>query len=204
MWWVVNTTPRPLYPPGKTRHPLYSRLGGPQGRSGRERKIAPPPGIDPRTVNPVPVAIPTELSRPTLQLCTFPFTYINKLAWRCTLEIETCCHIKAVTYRLTVAVTVILFSLTADLKVDVELGLSQKHVLYARTGWQLRLVHKYGAFKLRRCEHASKCKRAQTSPVLTSDLRSAVQSRPPYCCSIKRKKQQQNARGRMPAINTRV
>jgi hypothetical protein len=36
--------------PGKTRYPLYRRLGGPQGRSGRLRKITPPPGFDPRTV----------------------------------------------------------------------------------------------------------------------------------------------------------
>ena len=28
--------------PGKTRYPLYRRLGGPQGRSGRVRKISPP------------------------------------------------------------------------------------------------------------------------------------------------------------------
>ena len=40
-------------PPGKSRYPLYRRLGGPQGRSGRVRKISPPPGIDPRTVQPV-------------------------------------------------------------------------------------------------------------------------------------------------------
>jgi len=40
-------------PPGKTRYPLYMRLGGPQGRSGRVRKISPPPGFDPRTVQPV-------------------------------------------------------------------------------------------------------------------------------------------------------
>jgi len=32
-------------PPGKTRYPLYWRLGGPQGRSGRVRKISPPTGI---------------------------------------------------------------------------------------------------------------------------------------------------------------
>ena len=37
-------------PPGKTRYPLYMRLGGPQGRSGQVRKISPPPGFDPRTV----------------------------------------------------------------------------------------------------------------------------------------------------------
>jgi hypothetical protein len=40
-------------PPGKTRQPLYRRLGRPQGRSGQMRKISPPPGIDPRTVQPV-------------------------------------------------------------------------------------------------------------------------------------------------------
>ena len=32
-------------PPGNNRYPLYSRLGGPQGRSGRVRKISPPTGI---------------------------------------------------------------------------------------------------------------------------------------------------------------
>ena len=40
-------------PPGKFRYPLYRRLGRPQGRSGRVRKILPPPGFDPRTVQPV-------------------------------------------------------------------------------------------------------------------------------------------------------
>jgi hypothetical protein len=32
-------------PPGKSRYQLYRRLGGPQGRSGRVRKISPPTGI---------------------------------------------------------------------------------------------------------------------------------------------------------------
>ena len=40
-------------PPGKTRYPLYRRLGGPQGRSGQVQKISPPPRFDPRTVQPV-------------------------------------------------------------------------------------------------------------------------------------------------------
>jgi hypothetical protein len=40
-------------PPGKTRYPFYRRLGGPQGRSGQVRKNSPPPGFDPRTVQPV-------------------------------------------------------------------------------------------------------------------------------------------------------
>ena len=40
-------------PPEKTRYPLHTRLGRPQGRSGRVRKISPPPGFYPRTVEPV-------------------------------------------------------------------------------------------------------------------------------------------------------
>jgi len=40
-------------PPGKTRYPLYRRLGGPHSRSGQVRKISPPPGFDPRTIHPV-------------------------------------------------------------------------------------------------------------------------------------------------------
>ena len=39
-------------PPGKTRYPLYRRLGGPQSHSG-QIKISPPPGFDPQTVQPV-------------------------------------------------------------------------------------------------------------------------------------------------------
>jgi hypothetical protein len=42
-----------ILPPGKIRYPLYRRLGGPQGRSGRVLKISPPPGFDPRTFQPV-------------------------------------------------------------------------------------------------------------------------------------------------------
>ena len=39
-------------PPGKTRYPLYRKLGGPQGWSERVRKISPPLGFDPQTVQP--------------------------------------------------------------------------------------------------------------------------------------------------------
>ena len=39
--------------PGKTRYPLYRKLDGPQDRSGQVRKISPPAGFDPRTVQPV-------------------------------------------------------------------------------------------------------------------------------------------------------
>ena len=37
-------------PPGKTRYPLYRRLDGPQGRSGRVRKTSPPPGFDTNSI----------------------------------------------------------------------------------------------------------------------------------------------------------
>jgi hypothetical protein len=48
--WLVSTMPRPPLPPENARYPLYRRLGGPQGQSGRVRKILLPPGFDPRKV----------------------------------------------------------------------------------------------------------------------------------------------------------
>jgi hypothetical protein len=46
--------PRPgrFTPVKKTQYPLYRRLGGPQDRCGRVRKISPPPGFDPRPSSP--------------------------------------------------------------------------------------------------------------------------------------------------------
>jgi hypothetical protein len=38
---------------GKTWYPLYRRPGGPQCQPGQVQKISPPPGFDPRTVQPV-------------------------------------------------------------------------------------------------------------------------------------------------------
>jgi hypothetical protein len=49
-------------PPGKTRHPFYRRLGGPQGWFGHVRKISPLPGFNARTIQPIASAILTELS----------------------------------------------------------------------------------------------------------------------------------------------
>ena len=43
-------------PPGKTRYPLYRRLGGPQGRSGRAKYLV-PTGIRSQTVQPVVIYI---------------------------------------------------------------------------------------------------------------------------------------------------
>ena len=49
--WSAARPGRTL-PLGKTRYPLYRRLGGPQGRSGRAENLA-QPGFDPWTVQPV-------------------------------------------------------------------------------------------------------------------------------------------------------
>ena len=49
--WSAARPGRTL-PPGKTQYPLYRRLAGPQGRSGRAEHLA-SPGFDPRIVQPV-------------------------------------------------------------------------------------------------------------------------------------------------------
>jgi hypothetical protein len=62
--WVVNITPRPLYPRGKSpRYPFDRRLGGPQNRSGRrgEDKNLVPTG----TRTPAPSAVQPVASRYT-------------------------------------------------------------------------------------------------------------------------------------------
>ena len=61
-------------PPGKTQYPLYRRLAGHQGRSGRVRKISPLPGFDPWTIQPVAsryadYAIPVPLHLNTQAKC---------------------------------------------------------------------------------------------------------------------------------------
>ena len=52
-------------PPGKTRYPFHRRLGGPQGWSERARKMSPPPGFYPRTVQPVASRYTDYATRPT-------------------------------------------------------------------------------------------------------------------------------------------
>ena len=51
-------------PRGETRYPLYRRLRGPQGRSGRIRKISLSPGFDLRTIQPV-TSCSTDYATPT-------------------------------------------------------------------------------------------------------------------------------------------
>jgi hypothetical protein len=49
LFFLKSHTPAALLP-GKTRYPLYRRLGELQGHSGRVRTISSLPGFDPRTV----------------------------------------------------------------------------------------------------------------------------------------------------------
>jgi hypothetical protein len=69
-------------PTGKTQYPLYRRLGGPQGRSGRVQKVSPSPGFDPRTDQPVAsrytdVAILTYNRKSVATLTKIPCNYTN-------------------------------------------------------------------------------------------------------------------------------
>ena len=61
--WSAARPGRTL-PPGKTRYPLYRRLGGPQGRSGRAENLV-PTGIRSRTVQPVVSRHTDWATRPT-------------------------------------------------------------------------------------------------------------------------------------------
>ena len=57
--------------PTKTRYPFYRRLGGPRGRSGEVRKISPPPGFDPRIVEPVASRYTDWATRPNINEWVF-------------------------------------------------------------------------------------------------------------------------------------
>jgi hypothetical protein len=64
--WSAARPGRTL-PPGKTRYPLYRKLGGPQGHV---RKISPPTGFDPRSVQPVVSRYTDWATGPTFNLCS--------------------------------------------------------------------------------------------------------------------------------------
>jgi hypothetical protein len=68
--WGVSVTPRLHSTLGKTRYPLYRRLGGHQGRSG---KSCPHRDSIPGPSSPQPVTIPTELPGP--QMYVFVYKY---------------------------------------------------------------------------------------------------------------------------------
>ena len=67
-------------PPGMTRYLLYRRVGTRAGLDGCE-KISPPPGFDPRTVQPVPsrytdYAIPAQFGTYTISFGVWSLYYI--------------------------------------------------------------------------------------------------------------------------------
>ena len=85
--------------PGMSRYPLYKRLGGPQGRSERLRKISPHQGSISGPSSLYGVAIPTELSCPAMgsvtntELTTFRQT-IPKFYMLQQRILLRCCHSK--------------------------------------------------------------------------------------------------------------
>jgi len=64
-------------PPGKTRYPLYRRLGRPQCWSGWVRKISPLAGFDPRIVQPVASRY-TDYAMPASLEATLPIKGFRK------------------------------------------------------------------------------------------------------------------------------
>jgi len=76
--WSAARPGRTL-PPGKTRHPFYKRLSGPQGRSGRAENLV-HTGIRSRTVQPVVSRYTDWATRPT-RCNNIQFTYICKLLY---------------------------------------------------------------------------------------------------------------------------
>jgi len=62
-------------PPGKTRYPFYTRLGGPQGRSGRAENLV-PTGIRSRTVQPIVSRYTEWATRPYIYTHTYTYIYI--------------------------------------------------------------------------------------------------------------------------------
>jgi hypothetical protein len=75
---VSASRPGRSLPPGKTRYPLYRRLGGPQGRFGQVRKTSSPPGFDPPPVQPVASRYTDYTTRPTYRLGTDESWFISR------------------------------------------------------------------------------------------------------------------------------
>ena len=64
--WGVSVTPRPLFTPRKDPVPIVQEAGWAPGPVGRMRKISPPPGFDPRTVQPLASRYTDWATRPIL------------------------------------------------------------------------------------------------------------------------------------------
>jgi len=70
--WSAARPGRTL-PPGKTRYPLYRRLGGPQGRSGQAKNLVPTGIRSPDRPDRSSVATPTELPGPQTHIYNWIF-----------------------------------------------------------------------------------------------------------------------------------
>ena len=65
--------------PERTGYPLCRRLGGPQGRCKRVRKISLPPGFEPQTVQPVASRYPGPQCKVTIgTIHNYSNNYNNK------------------------------------------------------------------------------------------------------------------------------
>ena len=82
--WSAARPGRTL-PPGKTRYPLYRRLGGPQGWSGRAENLI-PTGIRSRTVQPIVIRYTDWATRPTIihwySCGSINISYLHCMFWR--------------------------------------------------------------------------------------------------------------------------
>jgi hypothetical protein len=65
-------------PAGKTRYPLYRRLGETHRWSGQVQKILPPPGFDPQTVQPVASRYTHYATRPNLTAVEFVYLRMQR------------------------------------------------------------------------------------------------------------------------------
>jgi hypothetical protein len=70
-WWVVSSTPRPYFTPGKDPVPPIQEGGWASGTVWQVRKISRPLRFDPRIVHPVSQSL-YRLSYPAHNLCTKP------------------------------------------------------------------------------------------------------------------------------------
>jgi hypothetical protein len=86
--WLTPRSGR-LIPGKESRYPFCKRLGGPQGWSGRVRKISSSPGFDPRNIQPVAsrytdraIAVYTELESTVDVLLKVSWHACLDTAWR--------------------------------------------------------------------------------------------------------------------------
>jgi len=69
--------PGQTLPPGKTRYPLYRKLGGPQGRSGWAENLV-PPGCDHQLLGPLNYDAAPETARQYNESCRIEARHLSK------------------------------------------------------------------------------------------------------------------------------